>query len=138
MNVDSVLLSDFGQVDRGGKLTVVGVFNTIQGPGPEWVVPFLTISLVIQGHVDEGGEHHGEIRLVNRRREVVNPKPIDFEFQLNPEEARVAPGMPLRAVKTYTIMGMKLEEPGPYAFEIFLDGTFHAAANLYVRQVPKG
>lgn len=137
MNVDSILISEYAKT-TDGRLTVVNTFNRISGPGPQWGVPMLAVSLVIHGHKAEAGTHHeGEIKLLNKDREEINPQPMTFEFQFK-EESELDPGMPLRSTQTYTVIGISFPEPGPYAFEVYIDETYHASASLFVQKLEGG
>jgi hypothetical protein len=42
--------------------------------------------------------------------------------------------MPLRSTYIHRIFNLQFPEPGAYAFEVFIDGTYHAAAALHLRQ----
>ena len=133
MNVDSILLSEHASTDATGRLTVVNAFNSISGPGPVWAVPVLAISIVIHGHSAEAGsEHEGEIRLIDAERTAVKP-PMKFEFAFT---ASTVSGIPVRFIQTLSILGATFESPGPYAFEVYIDGTYHAAASLFVQKQP--
>ena len=135
MNVDSILISEYASVDSNGRLTVVNVFNKLTGPGPKWGRPFFTISLVIHGHSKEAGTtHEGEIYLLDSERKQGMPEPIPFSFSV-PEQKRATPGMPVRHITVMTIMGATLENPGPYAFEVHIDGIYHASASFFVEKV---
>ncbi len=130
MNVDSILISEHASTDATGRLTIVNAFNLISGPGPAWGVPVLAISIVIHGHSAEAGtEHKGEIRLIDSERTVL--RSLEFEFGLG---AITVPGMPIRFIQTLGILGANFDSPGLYAFEVYIDGTYHAAASLVVQK----
>lgn len=133
MNIDSILVSDYAHVSgKDGKLTVVGAFTTIGSSAFPAMLTQLSLSLVIHGHRDEAEKPHEiEVQLLNHRRELVNLEPIRAEFTLR-KPPNIFPGMPIRQVRVVTIFGASFPEPGPYAFEVYIDGTYHAAASLYV------
>lgn len=128
MNVDSILISDYANT-IAGKLTVLGVFNRI---GPTQVpvqIPQMSVSLVIHGpHSEAGKAHEGEIRLINARREVMANMPCSFRFTSD----NLLAGIPLRQIITQTIFLPVFPEAGPYAFEVYFDGTYHATASFVV------
>lgn len=131
MNVDSILISDYAAVSERGALSVFKTFNRIRGEELPAHLPMMCISLIIHAHPSEGGSQHEiEIRLLNsRRKEVVSfPK---RPLQLPPADD-IPPGLPLRAVQVQAMMNLKFEEAGPYAFEVYIDGTYHAGAAFYV------
>ena len=134
MNVDSILLSEYAKSDEAGRLTVVNCFNRLTTPQAPVGIEILCISLVVHGSPSEAGsQHQGEIRLLNQRREVLNEKPVPFGFRFAGPEG-LDPGMPVRWIGSFRILRLVLPEFGPYAFEVYIDGTYHAAASLYVRQ----
>jgi hypothetical protein len=130
VNVDSILVSDYAQASLDGKLTVVGVFNRVSGA--PITLPQLSISLVIHGHAAEAGTTHTlEIWLLNERREKLNPEPMRESFTFAGSES-ILPGVPLRVISVSTVLMPTFSESGPYAFEVYIDGTYHASASLYV------
>lgn len=131
MNVDSILLSDYAQA-MFGKLTVVGVFDRVPAEEVPVTLSQMTVSLVIHGHSAEAGTTHElEIWLLNQRRERLNPVPFGQPFTFAGPE-HVTPGIPLRVVIVQGILMPTFPEFGPYAFEVYIDGTYHTAAALYV------
>ena len=133
MNVGSILLSEYASRDRDGRLTVVNSFNRITGPGPEWGLPIVYLSLVMHAHREELGEHEIEVRLIDRsRHEVLQERP---KAKLTIRESDpMDDGMPAHSVVVIGMMGLKFHTSGPYAFEVYIDGVFGDAVTLYVRQ----
>ena len=130
MNVDSILIAEHASTDSTGRLTIVNAFNSITGPGPSWTIPVLAISIVIHGHSAEASsEHKGEVRLIDSERAVL--RSMEFEFAFS---ASSVPGLPVRFIQTLGILGATFDSAGLYAFEIYIDGTYHAATSLVVLQ----
>ena len=92
----------------------------------------LYLSSVTHAHRNEAGQHEGEIKLVNAAREQLLPKRYRFDFTLS--DAIQDVGMPLRHQGVFAIGGLAFSAPGPYAFELYIDGVFAAATTLYVLQ----
>lgn len=137
MNVDSILLSEYASTYPDGRLTVVNAFNRLSGPGPKWGLPVMYLTLVVHGPLQEAGtEHEGEIKLLNAQRELINKEPMKFMFRFPPNDGNLTPGMPVRSITTVAL-GLQFDAPGPYAFEITIDGYFAAATLLHVTQVDK-
>ena len=129
MNVDSILIAEHASVDQGGRLTVVNAFNRITGPGPQWGIPVLALSIVIHGHSEEAEtRHEGEVRLINDERELIRAMPFEFEF------AKAVPGIPLRHIAILVTLATTFASPGPYAFEVYIDDTYMAAASWVIVQ----
>jgi hypothetical protein len=130
VNVASIIISDFAQEDKG-KLHLIGAFDRVLVDSPPAVLGQMSLSLIIHGHAAEAGSTHSlQIQLLNQRREMMGP-PIDATFMMPPSEL-VVPGIPLRVVLVLTILSPAFPEFGAYAFEVYIDGTYHAGASLYV------
>lgn len=133
MNVDSILISEYATTDPAGRLTVVNCYNRITTETLPAGIGLLCLSLVVHGAPAEAGTRHkGEVKLLNQRREVLGQNPISFEFTFKGRD-EMEPGMPLRWIGNFKIMRLVLSEEGPYAFEVYIDGTYHAAASLVLR-----
>lgn len=131
MNVDAFVLADFVEPHQEGKLTIVGAFNRINAPQVPVVVASMGLGIIIHAHASEAGTQHAlEIQLLNARREEVARLKGEFAF---PTETPPA-GVPLRALYSINISGAPLKEFGPYAFELYIDGTYHAATVFVLNQ----
>ena len=87
------------------------------------------VSLIVHGHPSEGGsEHEVETRLLNSSRETVLTVTKGFSFTTD----EPVPGLPLRHVFIQGLVNLEFQETGPYAFEVYIDGTYHAGAAFYV------
>jgi len=42
------------------------------------------------------------------------------------------PGMPLRHTMVFNVIQAEFPTDGPYAFELYIDGTYHAAAAFFI------
>lgn len=128
MNVDSILISDYAN-QPGGKLTIVGVFNRI-GPADLPVqLGTLAVSIVVHAHHDEAGTSHpAELRLIDQERNVISSNPFTVKFA----KENLIPGIPLRTVHTQLFLAPKFDNAGAYAFEVYIDETYHAAASFVV------
>ena len=131
MNVDSFLLSDYAEVTPGGKLTIVGVFNTIYAKTLPAIHPLLAFSMVIHGHSAEAGRRFEFlIKVLDQDRKELGE--VGGEGQLGPSSP---PGLPLRAVMAGRLLAVQFPREGPYAFEVYIDGTYNAGAVLYVQKI---
>lgn len=132
MNVDSILISEYAALTDGGMLTIFRTFNGITSDQAPASIPMMFITLIMHGHSREGGtEHDVELRVVNSRREVIGiASRGSFKF---PPSETADPGMPLRHTHVAGLFNPSFDEAGPYAFEVYIDGTYHAGAAFYVR-----
>jgi len=60
MTVEIFTFCDFAQ-DNGGKLTIVGSFDTIRAPGLPVVLPLVSLAAKLRFSLQERGMHHFEI-----------------------------------------------------------------------------
>jgi len=137
LSIDSILISEFAQATPDGRLSVSGTFNGITSSGFPALVQSLYLSLVIHGHPKErGSEHELQLKILNADREnlVEEGKGLTrFRFV----DAQPDPGMPLRHVHV-TKLSMGFPAPGPYSFEVYVDGIFCAATNFSVKKSAEG
>lgn len=131
MNVDSILVSEFARIEpESSSLTIVGVFNQLVVAEIPVKLPALALSIVIHGHSAEANTSHKiEVRLLNQRRETINPKPIEVSFAFSNAPP---PGLPLRHTAVVKVFGPVFPEYGAYAFEVYIDGTYHAGTVVYI------
>lgn len=128
MNIDSLLVSEFARAEAEGKLTIVGAFHQLSAPGFPVRVPDLYISLIIHGHAgDAGTEHRVEIQLIEARRRVLS----EFQVPVTMPPGPALPGLPLRLAMVVKVDNVVFPTPGPYAFEVLIDGVYHAGTALY-------
>lgn len=128
MNVDSILISEFAHQPEG-KLTIVGVFNKI-GPGKlPLQIPTMAVTIVVHAHHDEAGTvHQCELRLIDEARKVIKSQTLEIKFATE----GIVPGIPLRAVVIAMFLGPKFENAGAFAFEVYIDDIYSAAASFVV------
>lgn len=130
MNVDSILISEYATLTDESALTVIRTFNGLSVKTFPTRIGLMALSIIIHGHASERGvQHHLEIRLINARREtiatVVN---VDFAFK-----DYVPPGgVPLRYVHVHRFVNIEFRDPGAYAFEAYIDDTYHAGASFFL------
>lgn len=132
MNVDSILVSQSAVLSNGAVLNVVGVFNQVFSPTFPVMLPNLALSAVIHGARSEGGsEHEVEIVLLDQRRNPVADTPVKVKFNF-PEAHTVPEGIPLRHTLTLNAANIVFSEPGPYAFEIYIDGVYSGGSAFFI------
>jgi len=131
VNVDSILISEYASLDAAYSLTVVRTFNRIKARSLPARLPLLSVSIIIHAHPSEGGTaHHFELVLVSAKQgRVATIAQGDFHLTSPTGET---PGLPIRHMMVFNAMQAEFPADGPYAFELFIDGTYHAAAAFYV------
>lgn len=131
MNVDSILISEYARSFEGGRLVIVGTLRQAFVPGFPATLPPLYVTLVLEEHKSRvGSEHELEIRVLDADRKPIGQeaaKPIKFRFSKTPPP----PGVHLRH-NVIAQMHVTFPREGPFAFEVYIDGTYHASAVFYV------
>lgn len=125
MNVDSILVSEFARHENG-RLTVVNTFNQVEGSFPSHI-PMIFVSLIVHGHSAEAGTQHDiELRLIDETRATTGgPFVGTFTFPSGRIE-----GMPVRHVMVFRLFALEIPSAGVFAFEVYIDGTYHAAQSF--------
>ena len=135
MNVDSILISQFAVLDQGLALTVVRTFNHLETAQLPARIPLMSISVLIHAHSSEcGTSHHFELVLVSAKQGRITTV-VEGDFVLS--AATPLPGMPLRHEMVFNVMHAEFPTDGPYAFELYIDGTYHAAAAFFIALTEK-
>lgn len=132
MNVDSILLSEYATLTDRSQLSVIRVFNQLGAPDFPATQRWMALSLLIHAHRDEAGtEHEIEIRLRNGSG-TVDASVHKTRFTL--VSADPPEGMPLRHTYIHQMVNVQFPEEGTYAFEVFIDGTYHASTSLHLER----
>ncbi|MGQ0813721.1 MAG: DUF6941 family protein [Gemmatimonadota bacterium] len=127
MNIDSILLSEYASLsDNNQSLTVFRTFNHLIGHAIPAAIESMCVSLIVHGHEREAGTTHMvELRLINQRRETVVSAKSEFTFG-----TPSYPGLPLRHMHVARFVNAVFPQFGLYAFEIYIDETYHASASF--------
>lgn len=129
MKIELLALADFA-ADYGGKLSVIGIFDTIFARQMPAVHPHCCLAVKLRFDKDEEGQKR--LRLVIRHD--------DGKTVLPAMEIPITVAMPADA-QTNTIQvvaniaGMKIETFGEYSIDLELDGRHEGSSPLYARQM---
>lgn len=132
MHLDFAVIADYALIDQQGKLSILGIFQHV------WVAKFPTVHprthlvLRVRGRRTEVGTHLIRIRFVD-----------DTGKELLGGEGTVQFGEPAAGVTeleagAVLVFDVPLPRPGPFVFEIYLDGTAAARVPLTAAQVEQG
>ncbi|HXT42061.1 MAG TPA: hypothetical protein VN887_18780 [Candidatus Angelobacter sp.] len=129
MNVQIAVLCD-AATDYGGKLNLLGTFDTIVTQQLPAVHPQCSVALrVVFSRVEEG-QHKVRMNFVDEDGRFVMPSidiPIDVAL---PPDANF-----LTRNFIINIQQLKFEKPGQYAIDIAVDGRQESSIPLQVKQV---
>lgn len=130
MDVQIASLCDAAQ-DYGGKLCLIGAFDTIlvrQFPAQH---PFCSVALRIIFRDTDEGKHTLRVNLIDDDGQSLLPKietPIDIRLPENQFFATVN--------LVFNMQGMSFKKPGQYSFDITLDAKMVARIPLQVLLMP--
>lgn len=130
MKLELFTVSDFA-ADYGGKLTVVGIFDSINARQAPVVHPTWAIALKVRFEKIEEGPKKIRLSVSDADGKPAFP-PIELTH-----EAKCPPD---HHSGTFQIVanlgGVKFENFGEYAINLAVDGRHEGSVPLYVRQVP--
>lgn len=133
MRVDLVCIADMANIDAGGKLNIVGEFNTILAANLPSPPVNMTLVARITAASSEGNEHEITIVIVDQDgHELV---------RLPTQQIRFKPVLPgtsgdLRAQIVLGIKGARFPAHGPFRFDILVDGRVVGDRTLFVVPSP--
>ncbi|GAA4338211.1 DUF6941 family protein [Flaviaesturariibacter amylovorans] len=125
MEIEIFTICDHAQ-DTGGKLFIIGTFDMLNAPSFPMVYPAFTIAGRMRFSRKETGEHSFRIRALDPQgKELIQ----SIEGQINIGEP------PAFADYTSTnfvinLQQVKLEHPGTYTFELYLDDEWKTGLKL--------
>ena len=129
MNVQIAALCD-AATDYGGKLNLLGTFDTIVTQQLPAIHPQCSIALRVVFSKVEEGQHKVRMNFVDEDGRFVMPS-IDL-----PAEVTFPPDASFAARNfIINIQQLKFERPGQYAIDIAIDGRQESTIPLQVRQV---
>ncbi|MBI4661369.1 MAG: hypothetical protein HY735_21310 [Verrucomicrobia bacterium] len=127
MNIQMAVLCD-AATDYGGKLNVLGTFDTIVTSHLPAVYPQCSIALRIAFSKIEEGSHKVKVNFVDEDGRFVMPS-IDMPAEI------MVPGDVNFLVRNFVIniQQLKFEKPGQYSIDIAIDGRQESNIPLSVR-----
>jgi hypothetical protein len=130
MDVQVAVLCD-AATDTGGKLNILGAFDTIHAAQLPAVHPQCSIALRVTFGGGEEGAHKLQLNFVNDDGQSVFPG-MEIPVQITlPEESHF-----LTCNFVVNIQQLKFDAPGFYSVDLSLDGKPQASIPLLVRYTP--
>ena len=130
MNFQIAVLCD-AATDYGGKLNLLGAFDTIVTQQLPAVHPQCSVALRIIFSKVEEGPHKVKMNFVEEDgRYVMRSIEMPLEVALPPDANFVARNFIIN------IQQLKFDKPGPYAIDIAIDGRQESSIPLHVKQMP--
>lgn len=127
MNIQVAVLCD-AATDSGGKLNILGTFDTINAAHMPATHPQCSIALRMVFSKIEEGAHKVKLNFVDEDGKLVMPS-IDMPVEVAvPEDANF-----ISRNFVVNIQQLKFEQPGLYSIELAMDGRHEGSVPLLVR-----
>src|ERR1700722_7103309 len=131
MKVEIFSLSDFASADAGGKLNIIGVFNTIFAGQLPAAQALCVLAIRMRFERIEAGFKKLKIAFVDADGRAVMPV-IDTQIHV-----QLPPDSPFATAHLcLTMQQIKLPNFGEYSIDLAVDGKQEASTPLYVRMFP--
>lgn len=130
MDVQIASLCDTA-ADYGGKLCLLGAFDTILVRQFPALHPFCSVALRIVFRDTDEGKHALRVNLIDDDGQSLLPK-IENPFEIRLPENQFFATQNL----VFNLQGMLFKKPGQYSIDISLDGTMIARIPLQVLLMP--
>ncbi len=128
MQIETFLLCDAATAD-GGKLNVLGAFDSVWLTKAPFVIPQCAVALRIRFQRIERGEHKITVNLVDTDGKNIIP-PAQSSVNVNfPEEQDSG-----AANLILNVHGLKLEKPGRYSIDLAINGEQKISLPLFARE----
>jgi hypothetical protein len=131
MNVEAFLLCD-AATEFGGKLNVLGAFDSIFAKEFPAVHPHCAVALRLRFDQIETGQHRVRLNFVDADGKAVLP-PLDATINIGMRAEDVS----ICANLVLNIQGVKFEKAGVYSIDLAVDGRHERSLPLFVKPMPK-
>ena len=129
MKIELLSLADFA-ADYGGKLSVVGIFDTIFARQLPAVHPHCCLAVKLRFDSEESGQKKLRLSICHDDGKLVLPA---MEI---PIQVAMPPGLQSNTIQVVAnIAGMQIEQFGEYSIDLELDGRHEGTTPLFVRQM---
>jgi len=129
MKVELFAMCD-AATDSGGKLNILGVFDTVAAPKAPAVHPRCAIVLKVRFERIERGEHKLKLNIIDQDGTLVIPS-LEAPLTINFPDA--APSATAQLI--LDLHNLKFEKFGEFAIDLAVDGRQESSIPLFVRQV---
>ena len=128
MHLDFAVVADYALVDQAGKMSVLGIFQHIWVQQFPATHPRLHLVLRIKGKRTEIGDHGVRIRLLDEHDAEILGGAGNVTFAEPPA------GVTDIEAAAILVFDVPFPHPGPYRFEITLDGALAGTVPLTVSE----
>jgi hypothetical protein len=129
MKIELLALADFA-ADYGGKLTVVGLFDTIFARQMPAVHPHCCLAVKLRFDKEEEGQKRLRLAICDDDGKLVLPA-MEIPIQVS-----MPPDAETNTIQVVAnIAGMKIESFGEHSIDLELDGRHQGSSPLFARQM---
>jgi hypothetical protein len=130
MNIEVFALCD-SATDKGGRLSVFGIFDSIDALEFPYIHPQCAIALKLRFQKIEKGKHEIIVHLVDEDGHILlTPLKGTLDVDIHPELPSGA------AYFILDIENLKIEKAGVYAINLAIDGRQEGSLQLMINQIP--
>ena len=131
MKVELFAVADYA-ANQGGKLTIVGVFDTLYAAKLPVVQPSCSIVVKLRFEKIEEGSKQIRVNLSDMDGKTVLPSiDMPIEVQMGDDQHTCTRDF------VANISGVKFETYGEYSFDLAIDGRYESSIPLFVRKLPE-
>ena len=128
MQIEVFSLCDAATVE-GGKLNMLGAFDTIMAAKVPTVHPQCTIALRLRFNSLEGETHNVSVKLVDADgKHVIPPVNGNIKIKFTEEQRSSSANLVLN------LQGLKLAKYGEYSIDLTVDGKNNVSLPFFIRQ----
>jgi hypothetical protein len=129
MEIEIFTLCDFAQ-DNNNKLTVVGTFDSIHSKQFPFIQQSFSVACRLRFSEKEVGEHDMRLRFIDGKgKEFIKP----VEGKMNIAEPKNGQYSAVNLV--FNFNQVKIEKPGRYSFELYINDEWASGLPLFVNQI---
>src|ERR1043166_6451007 len=129
MKIELLTLADFA-ADYGGKLSIIGIFDTIFARQMPAVHPHCCLAVKMRFDREEEGEKRIRLLICDDDGKLALPA---MEIPIN---VTMPPGVESNTIQIVAnIAGMKIESFGEYSIDLELDGRHEGSTPIFARQM---
>lgn len=129
MEIKQIILADYSNVSREGKLNVLGIFSNLSAAAFPVVHPQMHLVIVWEASKTEAGKSKRlDVQMLDADGKVL----LGFGGELLIPDGR--PGHKIRGNFILPLFGIKFDKPGQYAFHVLINNDDKGSTDFEVLQ----
>lgn len=135
MKVDFIAFADFASTDANGKMTIVGLFDRINSPGPQIQLPIMAIVARFRGESTDSATGQSNIQVRMKAPDNTVLLQLDAQVGLGALPAGVSRDQ-ITLPLPFIAQNIVFARHGTYTCEVWIDNTRVAQTSLVVGLPP--